>query len=339
MSQDALPVFFLGVTGYVGGPLLTRLVKLLPNAHVTALIRSEAVIPLYKAAGVHEVVHGTHKDLDKIRTASAAAEVVVNTADCTDVNLTRAILEGMKERYKQTGRRPVLIHTSGANVLGDKAAGVLDPDVAAAPYDDADEERIKTLPDDRLPRPVDKLIFEADAEGVIDGWIIAPPMIYGPSRGPVARETMMLPILLKFSLATKRVIRVGDGTSTWDNVHLEDLIDVYELIIKKALSAETRATRSSPYSKFILVSSGKHTHGEIMEIVAEALFKRGIIPAAEVQQVTLDEAAVVNPILPYVCNNSFAVPTKARKLGWTPKHLTWRKDVEQDAERILESLS
>ncbi|KZV99411.1 NAD(P)-binding protein [Exidia glandulosa HHB12029] len=338
MSQDALPVFFLGVTGYVGGSLLDRLVKLLPHAHITALIRSESAIPLYKAAGVHEVVHGTHKDLDRIRTASSAAEVVINTADCTDVNLTRAILDGMKDRYKETGRRPVLIHTSGSSVLSDTAAGVLDPSVAAAPYDDTDEERIKNLPDTRLPRPVDKLIFEADAEGVIDGWIITPPAIYGPSSGPVTRETMMLPIRLKFLLEMKRVIRVGDGTSTWDNVHLEDLIDVYELFIKKALSPETRATRSSPYSKFILVSSGKYTQGDMTEIIAEALFKRGIIPTAKVEQVTLDEAVAIHPLLRYVCTNSFAVPTKARQLGWTPKHLTWRKDVEQDVERILETL-
>ncbi|KZV99408.1 NAD(P)-binding protein [Exidia glandulosa HHB12029] len=339
MSQEAIPVFFLGVTGYVGESLLSRLVKLLPNAHITALIRSESVVPAFKAAGVHEVIHGSHKDLEIIQAASRKAELVINTADCDDVDLTAAVLAGLKERFQETGRRPVLIHTSGTGVLADAAGGTLDPAVAAAAYDDANEEQIKNIPTTAAHRPVDNLIFAADQAGIVDGWIITPPMIYGPSTGPLPRESMAVPITVKLALQLKGLVRLADGTSTWDNVHMEDLLDVYELFIKNALSAETRATRAPPYSRFILVSSDKYTHGELVKIVADTLFKLGAIPSAEVKQVTLEEGIAIHPMMKFLGTNSFAIPSKARKLGWKPKHLNWRADVAVDVERILKSLS
>ncbi|KZV88154.1 NAD(P)-binding protein [Exidia glandulosa HHB12029] len=339
MSQEALPVFCLGVTGYIGESLLGRLVKLLPNAHITALIRSESVIPAFKAAGVHKVIHGTHKDLEIITAASRSAELVINTADADDFDLTAAVLAGLKERYKETGRRPVLIHTSGTGILADSAGGVLDPAVAAAPYDDADEERIMNIPPTAIHRAVDNQIFEADAAGIIDGWIISPPMIYGPSSGPLPRESVIVPHIVKLAVHLKGLFRLGDGTSTWDRAHIQDVLDLYELFITKALSAQTRAARSSPYSKFILVSSGKYTHGELMEIIAGVLHKMGIISSADVKQVTVEEGAAIHPLVPYLGTNSFAVPTKARELGWTPKHLNWRADLEADVKRIVQSLS
>lgn len=70
-----------------------------------------------------------------MRAGSAAADVVLNVADCDDVALTGAVLDGMRARFAATGRRPVLVHTSGTGVIMDNAHGVLDPALAAAPYD------------------------------------------------------------------------------------------------------------------------------------------------------------------------------------------------------------
>lgn len=60
---------------------------------------------------------------------------MINVASCDDTDLTRAVLEGMKARFEATGRRGVLVHTSGALVIADGAHGVLDPETAAHPFD------------------------------------------------------------------------------------------------------------------------------------------------------------------------------------------------------------
>lgn len=125
-------------------------------------------------------------------------------------------------------------------------------------------------------------------------------------------------------------------TQTPLQVHLDDLLDVYELVLAKAL-AEPRA-RSSPFAKFVLVSSGKHTWGEMAEVVARALHARGVIPTQKVSTISWEEASTVNPWALYVGTNSFAIPTRARLLGWTPKRLDWRADVDTDVELHLKTL-
>lgn len=197
-------------------------------------------------------------------------------------------------------------------------------------------------------------IFEADAANLIDGWIVSPPTIYGPCGGPVQRDSVQIPLIVKLALAKNQAVYLGDGTATWDNVrcsflsiasltlrqqvHVEDLVDLYDLVLAKALAAETRSTKISPYAKFILVSSGKHTWGEMTEIVARAMHKRGVIPSAETHKITWEEASAISSWALYVGTNSFAVPSRARELGWKPKHLDWRADVDADVEAALRTL-
>ncbi|EJD37988.1 NAD(P)-binding protein [Auricularia subglabra TFB-10046 SS5] len=339
MTQDSLSIFVLGVTGYIGGSLLRRLAIQYPQAHITALVRNNNVAALFQEAGVHELLLGSHKDLDTIETACSNAELVINVADCDDTELTAAVLRGLKKRFEKTGRRPVLIHTSGTGVICDRAHGVLNQAVASAPYDDADEQRTAAIPDEAYHRLVDKMIFQADSDGYIDGWIIAPPTIYGTSTGPIRRPTFQIPVVIpRLALAAKQPVVIGDGSATWDNVHIDDLIDLYELLLVKALDNETRATRSSPYSKFVLVSSGKHTWSEATQAVADALHAKGLIPTKEIKSVSFEEAIALHPTAQWVCTNSFCVPRKARSWGWKPKHLGWRVYLEADLEDGLKSL-
>ncbi|KZV99404.1 NAD(P)-binding protein [Exidia glandulosa HHB12029] len=338
MSQDDLKIFILGVTGYIGSSFLARLVKLYPTARISALIRSDSVITTFLNAGVHEAIHGTHLDHEKIRDASSKADIVMNIADCDDVGLTVAVLEGMKQHFEATGRRPILIHTSGTGVISDGAHGVLNPAVAAAPFDDADEERIKSIPATAPHRYVDNLIFDADKARFIDGWIVTPPTIYGPSSGVVTRGSVQIPVIVKLALAKNKAVYLGDGTATWDNAHLEDVLGVFEVVLAHALKPETRAATISPYAKFVLISAGKHTWGEMTQLVARALYKRGVIPTEKTEPITWEEASALDSRALYVGTNSFAIPTRALQLGWQPKHLDWRSYVDADVEGTLKSL-
>lgn len=87
----------------------------------------------------------------------------------------------------------------------------------------------------------------------------------------------------------------------------------------------------SPYAKFLLVASAKHTWREFAEVIA-----RGAIPTAEPRSVSYDEAVALHPWAMYVCDNSFSVPTRALRMGWRPKHLDWRTDIATDVGRVLE---
>ncbi|EJD45662.1 NAD(P)-binding protein [Auricularia subglabra TFB-10046 SS5] len=339
MSQENLTILILGITGYVGGSLFTRLVKSYPNARFVGLVRAESMIPAIKAAGCHEVIQGTSTDYEKIRDATSKADVVFNIADCDDVGLTEAILEGTKLRFQATGKRPVLIHTSGTGVIMDWSHGVLDPQVAAAPIDDGVEEDIKTrIKPENIHRPVDSRIFAADAEGYVDASIIAPPLIYGPSSGPLPRESRQIPIIIDMALKTGQAVKIGDGSATWDNIHIDDLLDFYELLLKHVLSTESRAAKISPFAKFYIVVSDKHRWGELTEVLAKALHERGLVPTPEVKSITLEEANKLHSFAIAVCTNSLGISTRAKALGWKPKRLDWRKDAVADLDIHLKNL-
>ncbi|KZV99407.1 hypothetical protein EXIGLDRAFT_605845 [Exidia glandulosa HHB12029] len=274
----------------------------------------------------------------KVSAACSEADVVINVAHCDDTDFAAAVLEGMKLRFERTGRRPVLVHTSGALLIADGAHGSLNPETAANPFDDADEERVRDIPPDAPHRPVDNMVFAADEEGYINGWIICPPTIYGANSGPILRDSGQTRFIVEMAITANQGVYMGDGSATWDNVHIDDLLDLYELVIANGLrsSADTRTLKPSPHTKFFLVSSGKHTWGELTSVVAQALYERGVIPTAQTRGASYVESIKLHPWAMFFSDNSFSLPTRAKNLGWRPKHLQWRTDIHHDVTRILE---
>lgn len=59
--------------------------------------------------------------------AASQADVVVNAADLNDLALVTALIDGLAQRTLATGRRAILLHTSGAFVAFDDAEGTANP--------------------------------------------------------------------------------------------------------------------------------------------------------------------------------------------------------------------
>lgn len=100
-------IFILGATGYVGGAILTELLRTSAAFTITALVRKDQDIETLEALGV-KTIKGTFTDLDKIEKASHDADIVYNAADADDMKLTQAVLKGLKSKKE----RGVLIQTT-----------------------------------------------------------------------------------------------------------------------------------------------------------------------------------------------------------------------------------
>ena len=132
-------VFYLGATGYIGGPLrahvqlfvliikrfyllgavLADLVKTYPNLKITALVRNPLHVKTVHDLGV-EVVQGSFSDTELISSRARAADITVNSADSDNTALNEAILAGQRARVVEDGKPPpVLFHTSGVAVFSD----------------------------------------------------------------------------------------------------------------------------------------------------------------------------------------------------------------------------
>lgn len=94
----------------------------------------------------------SHDELAKIEDACAQADVAINAATSDDLELTRAINRGLARGRSQSGRKGVLVHISGTQLIESKPTGRLE-DVPR--YDDLDVEQIKGISDDALHRLID----------------------------------------------------------------------------------------------------------------------------------------------------------------------------------------
>lgn len=102
-------VFFLGVTGYLGGSLLASLIQD-DNYEIIALVRSQAKAHWLAAHNITPVI-GDLNSLGLLEEQASLADIVINTADSDHVPSTITTLLGLQKRYKQTGKKPLYLHT------------------------------------------------------------------------------------------------------------------------------------------------------------------------------------------------------------------------------------
>lgn len=58
-------------------------------------------------------------------------------------------------------------------------------------------------------------------------------MFYGRGTGS-KRASIQVPALIHLSLAQQAGVHLGRGLNTWSNVHIDDLVDLYSLVIARA---------------------------------------------------------------------------------------------------------
>lgn len=79
-------------------------------------------------------------------------DVVINAATSDDLELTKAINRGLVKGSSKSGKRGVLVHISGTQLIESKPTGKLE---SVPKYDDLDVEQIKSIPDTALHRLID----------------------------------------------------------------------------------------------------------------------------------------------------------------------------------------
>jgi len=314
----------LGSTGYIGGSVLVGYKKAYPDYDFVALVRNESSIPAVEALGV-KVVKGSHSDLNLIAEEASKADIILNAADADDLELTKAVLAGAKKTT--IGKTPILIHTSGTGVVMGEPTGKCDPN--AKVYNDNNVDDIRSIPESAPHRKTDLEIFEADSTGYVSAYIIAPSTIYGTGNGPVHRISQQIPTLIREILAHKQIVFVGDGTNEWNNVHIDDLVDLYIIITNLAQSELVPAAKVDSYTKFFWGSVGKHTWGDVAHQIGTLMLPLGLINSLEHKSIPL------RPELSAIATNSLTVADRSLKNGWTPHGPSLEQTLEETINLVV----
>lgn len=325
-------IFVTGGTGYIGGSFLALMLSrnYLRDFTISALVRRDRDAELMRKLGAEPVV-GSLDDRDLLRREAARATVVFNTANCDHQPSARAIVQGLSERAKATGVRPILIHTSGAGVLStnSKGTGVSpESDPTAALWDDADAAAHAAIPPYAPHRFVDLEVFAAARSGLVKTYLVVPPTVFGRGLGPFAEKRMsiQLPRLVYHSLVNRRAHYVGPGEAQWTNVHVADLAELYLLILDSALKDAAPQGLEGLYYP----STEYFTWSDVSNRIGQILHVKGLI-----------ESPTATTGLPegwFWGSNVRMKCTNGEKLGWKPVNGGTKEmlhDIEWDAELIL----
>lgn len=282
-------VFVTGAAGFIGGSIATGLVQ--AGHNVTGLVRSAEQADELKALGMDAVI-GTLDDSQLLAQQARAADAVINAASSDHRGAVEALLDALR------GSNKVFLHTSGSSIVGDASGGKSSDDIY---YED-------NLPEPTVDKAdrvaIDNLVLAAAQDGV-NSAVICNTLIYGHSLG-VNRDSVQLPRLLKQARKSGVVRHVGTGQNIWSNVHIEDVVALYQLALTKNVPGT-----------FYFVESGEASFIDMTTAMAEAL------NLGEPQDWPLPDAEAEwgYEMANYGLGSNSRVRGKHARdlLGWTPK--------------------
>lgn len=213
--------------------------------------------------------------------------------------------------------------------------------MAQETYHDIDDiQRLVTLPDEAHHRNVDKIVQSAisDAVRVV---ILCPPTIYGTGSGPVNTRSVQVPDIARNTLQNGFAPFVGAGKTEWDNVHINDLGDLFVRLVDATQdpslsnNPEVFGTRG-----YFFAENGSHKWSDVAAWVAEEASRQGYLPAPTTKSVTQEEVEQLSGVATASYGqNSKGVAQRAKKyLGWEPKGPALKDEIESIVAKEAKSL-
>lgn len=361
-------ILLVGATGFVGGTVLHRLIAgpdALPVGHtVGVLLRGEnRALKLKEAYGnrVHPILISSLDDTATVERIASQHDIVINASTGFHESAV-AMVRGLSKRHQDDGsnHQPWMIHISGcSNVADAPLSGESHPDRW---FNDSDPLSIyefeKTENETRpyLQRTIELAVLDTGEETGVKTISLQPPNIVGQGSGLFSISPSNTPLLFRFILEKGYGFQLGDGTGSIGFVHVDDLADLYLLLVKRILEGQDE---DLPHGRrgiiFPCAESGPVKWTDMLLGCLEAAFKRGLLPkeggpqAKEVRKIEVDdfldymlagaEATSLSRFVAGVyaahCNS---IGTVAKQLGWKQTHgLEWlQNDYDHELTAILE---
>ncbi|KPM34098.1 hypothetical protein AK830_g12475 [Neonectria ditissima] len=333
------PKIFLSRLGYIGGAVFAQVHDTHPDYDFTLFVRNEERSkPIAAKYPNVKFLYGTLDDSTVIEKAAAEADVVIHTADSSDnVPAANAIAKGLAAGH--TAEKPgYCIHLSGTGILTwydfeQRRYG--EGPLPEQKYNDLEGiEQVLNLPDHASHRNVDKIVQAANSDAV-KALIVAPPCIYGTGRGTVNTRSIQVPNLARVTLRQGYAPIVGAGATEWDNVHIDDLADLFGKFVD---ASQDPAKRDNPEifgrKGYFFARQDFHKWSDVATWIAEEVSRKGYLPEPKTKSVTQKEVAATGLFAaPSWGANSKGEAERAKKyLGWDPRAPVLKDTISEAVE-------
>ncbi|KAL3472702.1 hypothetical protein BJX99DRAFT_210491 [Aspergillus californicus] len=328
-------ILLTGATGYIGGTVLTALMKSeagsVKGVAISVLVRGEHQARIFRDNGLATIDFKGFDDDATLRKVASEHDVVINAASGFEAGLATSLIRGLAERKNALGLGVHYIHTSGTTNYADSPTLTLYPGYTADTISDKEPTKVvstlRRLNEQNMyaQRTTDLTVLSVGQETGVSTHIITIPMLFGFGTGFFRKLSGQLPILMGEALREKQMWIVGDGKGIKQHVHIEDAAAVYELVLQRVLAG---LDVLSGEDGIIFVENGQHSWNEAGEAIARAGKKLGVLNTEQVKRLHLAEAARtlgtedINYVEVAYASTSRVSAETARSLGWQP---TWPK--------------
>lgn len=297
-----MKIFIAGATGYIGSAVAARLMQ--AGHAVTGLARSDQAVHKLQQHG-YKVHRGDLLEPDTLIPAVQNADVIINVAQLPFdpqgdfvsqmTQLGEATLAATKTVLTAiSGAGKIFLTTGGTGAYGDTGDAIA-----------TEETPILNMPFLAAMGEAEQFVLKAEGT---KGMTIRPGIVYGYDGGPVSH---LLPVVRQFNAA----LYSGDGENQLSFVHLDDLADLYLLMIEKAQSGLLLNGVAEPFV----------TQKQVMRAVSRVAGLEGETnPMPPEMQQRAGGYSIFS-------RNMQVSGAKARSLGWTPSRPSVVEDIEHAA--------
>jgi nucleoside-diphosphate-sugar epimerase len=291
MMKSLDTIFITGASGYIGGSVAQKLIK--TGLRVRGLVRTNENADALSKLGVEPVV-GDLNDADLLIREAKQADGVINAASADHSESVQALIKGLE------GSSKPFIHTSGSSIVGDDVRGSQRTESIFDEYTPLVVQKLK-----QPRRDIDLMVLAAAANDV-RSIVICPSLVYGVGRG-LNPKSIQIPFLTENAQKQGVVQIVGAGLNTWSNIHIDDLVDLYDLALSKA-----------PAGSFYFAENGESSFDQIGNAIATRL------GFSTVETLNPDVAAqlwgVPRAYYSFGSNSRVRSVRARQELGWMPRN-------------------
>ncbi|PYI31637.1 NAD(P)-binding protein [Aspergillus indologenus CBS 114.80] len=335
-------IFLTGASGYIGGDVLHALRSALPKCDYSVLLRDEEKAKKVQAAYPNvRVVIGDLDAAAVIEKEATHADIVIHAASTNHIKSVEAIARGLSAEART--KPGYWIQMSGASVLSM-------PDIEHNNFGQASSSIYSDVDG---AEEVHALIKRYSSKRIVDNFVanlpptatrpktalIFGPIIYGRGRGIVKQRSIQIPELARATLQRREGVQVGKGESTWSNIHIADLSNIFVKLVEKALENADGELWNED-GLYFPVNTAMLSFKEISQRIAQEVYKLGLADSTSVKEVDPSEADSITPHAAVILGtNAKQVAQRARHyLNWVPERHTLEEEIPLAVSAEVETL-
>ncbi|PNP57805.1 hypothetical protein THARTR1_01963 [Trichoderma harzianum] len=365
--MSSTKILLTGATGYIGGTILHQLVvstePSLKDVTISLLLRDggkDRIAKLETKYGdrVECIPFSGLDDLALLTETASKHDIIINAASGFHAASAEAMIKGLALRKEslaaasQPTDKVWMLHTSGCSNISDKpVTGESHPE---REWCDADPDAVfafEKAEDARSPYPQRTSELRALEAGEALGvpvLSVQSLIIFGPGEGLFQDAGVIVPIMMRYVLDHGHGFVAGDGTGTFDIVHISDVGAVYTLLVCRIIEGRSAALPRGRRG-FIFPTNGRERVHDVAMRCLDAAFDVGVLPrdggpqTKEVRTIDLAEAASLMAGNYTVAEAAWASHlqqkgTVARDLGWVPTfgQEAWDEEFKLELQAALD---